>query len=147
MREISDFGIWVMKYSNHCLSFRYQHSFFISIQRDYFQILSNMHLEMFHWKWIFPLNFSAFRHIPCRKKGHLTKEDCEARLRWARRIQAQVLSEDFWTHRIGFYFDGAHFLHMFAFIWVCQDPTNKNTEKEKWSLQSPWFSQGVVVGP
>ena len=50
----------------------------------------------------------GYRHA--RKKGLLTKEDLQKRLRFCRKVK-RVLSDTFWRVGIGFYLDGVGFVH------------------------------------
>ena len=50
----------------------------------------------------------GYRHS--RKKGLLTKEDLQKRLRFCRKVK-RVLSDTFWRDGIGFYLDGVGFVH------------------------------------
>ena len=51
----------------------------------------------------------GYKFSQCRKKGQLSKEDCEKRLKFARRCQK--IPEKMWTEGISFYLDGTGWVH------------------------------------
>ena len=57
------------------------------------------------------LNRKGYGYRQCRKKGQLTPDDCDKRLKFAKSIVKRKLPETFWTEGIAFYIDGVSFVH------------------------------------
>lgn len=55
------------------------------------------------------LSKMGYNFSQCRKKGQLSKEDCEKRLKYAKRCKAQP--NNVWTEGISFYLDGTGWVH------------------------------------
>ena len=55
------------------------------------------------------LSNMGYNFSQCRKKGQLSKEDCEKRLNFAKRCKAQP--DNVWTEGISFYLDGTGWVH------------------------------------
>ena len=56
------------------------------------------------------LKRNKYHYLQSRKKGLMSRHDARTRLLFARKVK-RILSRDFWTNGIGFYFDGASWTH------------------------------------
>ncbi len=57
------------------------------------------------------LNRNSFHWLQARKKGLMSPNDHQKRLKFARIIARDHPEADFWTERVAFFFDGVSFIH------------------------------------
>ena len=91
------------------------------------------------------LHYADYGYYHSRKKGLLTKQDLQCRLRYARKVK-RMLQENFWRDGISFYLDGAGFQHKYN---PCDEARSTKTmawRKRDEGLEPNCTAKGSHVG-